>query len=221
MPVRFQLGPEPARPPAAQDAWGSDDEVDDSRTASTSGRAAQQHGQARLANHSQARQQQLQLGAHVQPQLSSRTQLGSGTSSKASSRPLPHAAVQATANGQKQQLQSLQRICLGILGRHVTELVHQLGEQLRWLPPDVKAALLAVARRRGELTGAMLRAVADESWTQLDLSGCSKLFGADLVEVASTMPNMQVVDFTGRQHSLLGGVATAAALCTACAACKL
>lgn len=43
-------------------------------------------------------------------------------------------------------LPSLQVLCLGVLGRHVTQLVEQLDGQLGWLPADVKAALLAVAR---------------------------------------------------------------------------
>ena len=47
---------------------------------------------------------------------------------------------------QQRQLPSLQQLCMGVLGRHVTELVQQLQGQLSWLPADVKAALLAVAR---------------------------------------------------------------------------
>jgi hypothetical protein len=47
---------------------------------------------------------------------------------------------------QQQQLPSLQQLCVGVLGRHVTELVQQLEEHLGWLPADVKAGLLAVAR---------------------------------------------------------------------------
>lgn len=45
-----------------------------------------------------------------------------------------------------QEIPSLQKLCLGILGRHVTQLVEQLDGQLGFLPPDAKAALLAVAR---------------------------------------------------------------------------
>jgi hypothetical protein len=53
---------------------------------------------------------------------------------------------QQEAEQQQQQLPSLQQLCVGVLGRHVTELVQQLDGQLAWLPADVKAALLAVAR---------------------------------------------------------------------------
>lgn len=45
-----------------------------------------------------------------------------------------------------QHIPSLQKLCLGVLGRHITQLVEQLDGQLGFLPADVKAALLAVAR---------------------------------------------------------------------------
>jgi hypothetical protein len=35
---------------------------------------------------------------------------------------------------------------MALLGLHVTVLVQELQDELRWLPADVKAALLAVAR---------------------------------------------------------------------------
>jgi phosphoglycerate-specific signal transduction histidine kinase len=54
--------------------------------------------------------------------------------------------LQQEAQQQQQLLPSLQQLCVGVLGRHVTELVQHLEGQLGWLPADVKAALLAVAR---------------------------------------------------------------------------
>lgn len=33
-----------------------------------------------------------------------------------------------------------------VLALHVTALVEQLGEQVQWLPADMRAVLLAVAR---------------------------------------------------------------------------
>eukprot|EP00775_Hariotina_reticulata_P011201 gene11201-11351_t len=108
---------------------------------------------------------------------------------------------------QQQQLllPSLCKICLGVLGRHVTELVHQLDGQLDFLAPDIKAALLAVARRRGELSRAVLAALSDESWRQLDLAGCSRLFAADIIAVAARMPNLQVLDVSGCERLAAGG----------------
>jgi hypothetical protein len=37
-------------------------------------------------------------------------------------------------------------MCMTVLGQHVSAVVEQLGEQVQWLPSDVRATLLAVAR---------------------------------------------------------------------------
>ena len=65
----------------------------------------------------------------------------SRTSSKSTSSRPRHQQLQ-----QQQILPSLQKLCLGVLGRHVTELVKQLDGQLGFMPAEAKAALLAVAR---------------------------------------------------------------------------
>ncbi|WIA11231.1 hypothetical protein OEZ85_011358 [Tetradesmus obliquus] len=106
---------------------------------------------------------------------------------------------------QQRQLPSLQQLCMGVLGRHVTELVQQLQGQLSWLPADVKAALLAVARRRGELTGAVLAALADAEWGCLDLAGCRRLNAAEVLAAAGSMPHIRVLDVTGFDQLSAGG----------------
>ncbi|GFR48169.1 hypothetical protein Agub_g10005, partial [Astrephomene gubernaculifera] len=70
---------------------------------------------------------------------------------------------------------SLRALCLGFLGRHVQMLAEQLGPHLGPLPPDVKACLLCVARRRHCLTNRVLLALADEGWPLLDLAGAVRL----------------------------------------------
>lgn len=52
-------------------------------------------------------------------------------------------------------------------------------------------------RRRGELTGAMLSCLADDSWQQLDVAGCSKLYGAELLAAAVKLPRLVALDITG------------------------
>jgi hypothetical protein len=50
---------------------------------------------------------------------------------------------------QQQEVPQLQALCLGVLGAHIRQLTQELGGQpgsLYWLPADMKAALLAVAR---------------------------------------------------------------------------
>jgi predicted methyltransferase len=52
-------------------------------------------------------------------------------------------------------------------------------------------------RRRGELTGAVLSALADGEWSQLDLAGCRRLNAAEVLAVAGVMPGVRVLDVTG------------------------
>jgi hypothetical protein len=50
---------------------------------------------------------------------------------------------------QQQPVPQLQALCLAVLGGHIRQLAEQLGGQpgsLYWLPAEMKAALLAVAR---------------------------------------------------------------------------
>jgi hypothetical protein len=60
-------------------------------------------------------------------------------------------------------------------------------------------AFLPCDRRRGELTAVMLSSLADDSWKQLDLAGCSKLYGAELLAAAAKMPKLAALDVTGTQ----------------------
>jgi len=52
-------------------------------------------------------------------------------------------------------------------------------------------------RRRGEMTGLVLSSLADDSWLHLDLAGCSKLYGAELLAAAPRMPRLKALDLTG------------------------
>jgi hypothetical protein len=64
------------------------------------------------------------------------------------------------------QVPSLHKLCLTLLAQHVTAVVEQLAEQVQWLPTDVRAALLAVARydcRSQPLTDALYSSVAVQS----------------------------------------------------------
>jgi hypothetical protein len=47
------------------------------------------------------------------------------------------------------------------------------------------------------VTGQLLSSLADDSWHQLDLAGCSKLFGAQLLAVVARMPQLTSLDVTG------------------------
>lgn len=47
---------------------------------------------------------------------------------------------------QRHPVPTLTRMCMTVLAQHVTSLVGQLEEQVQWLPADMRAVLLAVAR---------------------------------------------------------------------------
>jgi hypothetical protein len=50
------------------------------------------------------------------------------------------------------------------------------------------------------LTAQVLSVLADAEWTQLDLSGCSRLNGAQLLALAHLMPNIRTLDVTGARQ---------------------
>jgi hypothetical protein len=48
----------------------------------------------------------------------------------------------------------------------------------------------------------MLSCLADDSWRQLDLAGCSKLYGTELLAAAAKMPQLTALDVTGGRSML-------------------
>jgi hypothetical protein len=165
--VRFAGVPE-EQPAASEEVWGSDyeeeeqDQTHQQHAAPASSQAQQwrhQHQQhARLGPtvlsqlpSTSARQQQTTATNFSAAHIAGTGQYsGAGAVSAAAKRAAMQQLLQQQrqqgAEQQQQQLPSLQQLCVGVLGRHVTELVQQLDGQLGWLPADVKAALLAVAR---------------------------------------------------------------------------
>lgn len=57
----------------------------------------------------------------------------------------------------------------------------------------------APCRRQGEVTGLLLSCLADDSWRQLDLAGCSKLYATELLAAAARMPHLTALDVSGGQ----------------------
>ena len=81
-----------------------------------------------------------------------------------------------------------------LLASRVDELVALAGETLLALPPDVRAALVAVARRRGCLDDAALCALVDETATSLDVSTCgARVTDAGIARLASRRALRSVV----------------------------
>jgi hypothetical protein len=50
----------------------------------------------------------------------------------------------------------------------------------------------------------MLSCLADDTWRQLDLAGCSKLYGTELLAAAAKMPRLAALDVTGMHISAQG-----------------
>ncbi|KAG5064705.1 hypothetical protein JHK85_005888 [Glycine max] len=66
---------------------------------------------------------------------------------------------------------SLVSLCVGVLGRHLEDIIADLSEIAINLPADIKIAVAAIARRRKLLNDDVLIALADTSWEILDVSG--------------------------------------------------
>ncbi|KXZ55338.1 hypothetical protein GPECTOR_3g47 [Gonium pectorale] len=92
---------------------------------------------------------------------------------------------------------TLRALVLAFLGRHVTDVVAQLGPHLAPLPSDVKACLLCVARRRGVLRNAVLLALADEGWTLMDLAGATALTERAVRQALLRCPRLRALDLRG------------------------
>jgi hypothetical protein len=84
-------------------------------------------------------------------------------------------------------------LCLGVLGRHLEDVIEELSEISVIFPPDIKMTLLGIAKRRGMLSDSVLLALVDCSWELLDISG-SDVTDAGLQNVAETCLHLKVVD---------------------------
>ena len=95
----------------------------------------------------------------------------------------------------------LKWIVADLLARHVDELVDLAGDSLLNMPPDVRDALLATARRVGCLDDATLRALVDESTTIIDAGGCGngRVTDAGIQALAArhALRNVVAVDVSG------------------------
>jgi hypothetical protein len=93
---------------------------------------------------------------------------------------------------------SLRSLCIEVLAAHIPELAGAGDTVLPWLPLDVRLSLLAIAKRRKELTDEILNLLIDEHWTTLDLSGAGDTVSIPgVVSALSRMPNLQFLDISG------------------------
>ncbi|MEW5312321.1 MAG: hypothetical protein WDW38_003964 [Sanguina aurantia] len=93
------------------------------------------------------------------------------------------------------QCPSLLSLSVSTLGRHVTKFVRCCGK-LDFLPTDVRGCLIAAARKRKELTDALLVPLLDRDITLLDLSGTG-ISPAVLLAAVAALPRLLSLDLTG------------------------
>lgn len=132
---------EAAAVPAVEDAWGPEDEAqaaDDAHLADQPTRAVSQAQQSALAA--------LLAAANRQPRAPEPQQRTKPLYKQQQAAPQAKAKQQLQQEFRMYQVPSLHKLCMTVLGQHVTALVEQLGDQVQWLPADVRAVLLAVAR---------------------------------------------------------------------------
>ncbi|KAA3467473.1 protein AMN1-like protein [Gossypium australe] len=97
---------------------------------------------------------------------------------------------------------SLVSLCLGVIGRHLEEIIEDLSEIAVNFPADIKIPLAAIARRRKLLNDDVIISLADSSWEILDLSG-SDVSNFGLAKVAEMCKSIRAVDISQLINRLL------------------
>ncbi|KAI5333747.1 PREDICTED: AMN1 homolog [Prunus dulcis] len=100
---------------------------------------------------------------------------------------------------------SLQSLCLGVVGKHLEDIIPDLSEIAINFPPDVKMALVAIARRRKLLDDDVIVSLADHTWKILDLSA-SDVSDFGLAKVAEICTSLGAVDISRCDKITTSGV---------------
>ncbi|GMJ05102.1 hypothetical protein like AT4G26980 [Hibiscus trionum] len=106
---------------------------------------------------------------------------------------------------EKKKPPSLVSLCLGVVGRHLEDIIEDLSEIAVNFPADIKIALAAIARRRKLLSDDVLMSLADSSWEILDLSG-SDVSDFGLTKVAKLCCSLRAVDISQCKNITANGV---------------
>ncbi|KAJ6849248.1 uncharacterized protein M6B38_269665 [Iris pallida] len=112
----------------------------------------------------------------------------------------------------KKKPRRLVSLCLGLLGEHFEDITADLTEIAAEFPPDLKLAMLAIARRRQLLNDDVLIALADNSWELLDVSG-SDVSDLGLAKVAELCTNLRAVDISRCDRLTAAGVSSLLSHC--------
>ncbi|CAJ1971408.1 unnamed protein product [Sphenostylis stenocarpa] len=90
---------------------------------------------------------------------------------------------------------SLVSLCVGVIGRHLEDIIVDLSEISVNLPADIKIAVAAIARRRKLLNDDVVIALADTSWEILDVSG-SDVSDSGLIKAAEVCRFIKALDIS-------------------------
>ncbi|KAL5802460.1 hypothetical protein ACOSQ4_030765 [Xanthoceras sorbifolium] len=90
---------------------------------------------------------------------------------------------------------SLLALCLGVVGKHLEDIIVDLGEIAVNFPADIKIAIAAIARRRKLLNDNVILSLADSSWEILDISG-SDVSDSGLEILAKMCKSLRAVDIS-------------------------
>lgn len=91
---------------------------------------------------------------------------------------------------------SLVSLCLGVIGKHLEDIIPELDEIAISFPADIKMAIAAIARRRKLLNDNVIISLADASWKTLDIS-CSDVSDFGLMKMAEICTSLRAVDISG------------------------
>ncbi|CAA7025317.1 unnamed protein product [Microthlaspi erraticum] len=90
---------------------------------------------------------------------------------------------------------SLVSLCLGVVGKHLEEIIPCLPDISLILPAGIKMSIAAIAKRRKLLDDDVIISLADSSWEILDISG-SDVSNSGLAKVAEMCKSLRAVDIS-------------------------
>ncbi|XP_023525892.1 uncharacterized protein LOC111789373 [Cucurbita pepo subsp. pepo] len=106
---------------------------------------------------------------------------------------------------ERKKTPSLVSLCVGLIGKHLEDIISDLDEISASFPSDVKQSITAIARRRKLLDDDVVISLADSSWETLDVSG-SDVSDFGLTKVAKTCKFLRAVDISRCNKITAAGV---------------
>ncbi|XP_044473693.1 uncharacterized protein LOC123202037 [Mangifera indica] len=119
--------------------------------------------------------------------------------------PLKKPHLNFRSSREKAKPPSLVGLCLGVIGKHLEDIIEDLGEIAASFPADIKIAIAAIARRRKLLSDNVITSLADSSWKVLDISG-SDVSDSGLGNVAKMSKSLRAVDISHCNNITAAGV---------------